>query len=68
MDLQVSQERKETGAYLELKEQVEEKVTLVLEVIPVPLVLQVLLVFLEHKVRRDLKDRLVPLVRRENLD
>lgn len=66
MDLQVNPERKETEDYLDLKEQVEEKVTLVLEVTPVPLVLQVLLVFPELKVRRDLKDRLVPVVRREN--
>lgn len=64
----MSPERKETEAYLDHKEQAEEKVTLVLEEIPVPLVLLVLLVFLERKVRRGLKDRLVLLVRRENLD
>lgn len=63
----VSSERRETEACLDPRELVEAKETLVLVVLPVPLVLPDPLVFLDLWALRGPRDRQVELARKETL-
>lgn len=65
MDLLVNLERRETEGCLDLRELLEEREILALVVLLVLWVPLVLLVFLERKDRKVLRDHWVPKVRRE---